>query len=231
MHLITSTKHHGHSYMPMGFSCSPLYFFHFQLPYLQNIFEHPGWLMDFLRDGGMPRLENIVDPEKGPLKLMDVGSALSRAVMTWEDLRWIRDVWKGPIIIKGVLIDEDAKRAVNEGAAAIVVSNHGGRQLDCVSASLRALPEVVAAVNGQAEILMDGGVRRGSDIVKALCLGARAVLIGRAYAYGLAAAGQAGVARALQILRVDVDRTLRLLGCPSVTALNTSYLSAGRGPR
>jgi len=202
-----------------------------KLPYLQNIFEHPGWLMDFLRDGGMPRLENIVDPEKGPLKLMDVGSALSRAVMTWEDLRWIRDVWKGPIIIKGVLIDEDAKRAVNEGAAAIVVSNHGGRQLDCVSASLRALPEVVAAVNGQAEILMDGGVRRGSDIVKALCLGARAVLIGRAYAYGLAAAGQAGVARALQILRVDVDRTLRLLGCPSVTALNTSYLSAGRGPR
>ena len=109
--------------------------------------------------------------------------------------------------MKGVLIAEDAKRAVDEGAAAIVVSNHGGRQLDCVSPSLRALPEVVAAVNGRAEILMDGGVRRGSDVVKALCLGARAVLIGRAYAYGLAAAGQAGVARALESLRADVDRT------------------------
>jgi L-lactate dehydrogenase (cytochrome) len=122
-------------------------------------------------------------------------------------LKWIRDLWKGPIVVKGVLIAEDAKRAVDEGAAAIVVSNHGGRQLDCVSPSLRALPEVVAAVNGRAEILMDGGVRRGSDVVKALCLGARAVLIGRAYAYGLAAAGQAGVARALESLRADVDRT------------------------
>ena len=117
-----------------------------KLPYLRNIFAHPGWLMDFLRDGGMPRLENIVDPEKGPMQLMDVGSALSRAVMTWEDLQWIRDVWKGPILVKGVLTGEDAKRAVDQGAAAIVVSNHGGRQLDCVSASLCALPEVVAAV-------------------------------------------------------------------------------------
>jgi len=127
-----------------------------------------------------------------------------------------------------VLIAEDAKRAVDEGAAAIVVSNHGGRQLDCVSPSLRALPEVVAAVNGRAEILMDGGVRRGSDVVKALCLGARAVLIGRAYAYGLAAAGQAGVARALEILRADVDRTMRLLGCSSVAALDATYLNRTR---
>jgi L-lactate dehydrogenase (cytochrome) len=197
-----------------------------KLPYLQNIFAHPGWLMDFLGDGGMPRLENVVVPGEGPMSLMDVGSALSRAVVTWEDLKWIREIWKGPVIIKGVLTGEDGKRAVDEGAAAVVVSNHGGRQLDCVSASLRALPEVIAAVNGQAEVLMDGGVRRGGDIVKALCLGARAVLIGRAYAYGLAAAGQAGVARALEILRADVDRTLRLLGCPSVTALDGSYLRA-----
>src|SRR5882724_11349121 len=195
-----------------------------KLPYYQNILQHPGWLMAFLRDGGMPRLENVVIPEKGPMSLMDVGSALSRAVVTWEDLKWIREIWRGPIIIKGVLTGDDAKRSVDEGAAAIVVSNHGGRQLDCVSSSLRALPEVVAAVNGRTEILMDGGVRRGSDIVKALCLGARAVLIGRAYAYGLAAAGQAGVARALEILRADVDRTLKLLGCPSVAALDASYL-------
>jgi len=199
-----------------------------KLPYLSDVFEHPGWLLSFLRDGGMPRLENIVIPGQGPMSLVDVSSALSRAVVTWEDLKWIRDLWKGPIVVKGVLIAEDAKRAVDEGAAAIVVSNHGGRQLDCVSPSLRALPEVVAAVNGRAEILMDGGVRRGSDVVKALCLGARAVLIGRAYAYGLAAAGQAGVARALEILRADVDRTMRLLGCSSVAALDATYLNRTR---
>jgi isopentenyl diphosphate isomerase/L-lactate dehydrogenase-like FMN-dependent dehydrogenase len=106
----------------------------------------------------------------------------------------------------------------------VVVSNHGGRQLDSVSATLRALPEIVAAVNGQIEVLMDGGVRRGSDIVKAICLGARAVLIGRAYAYGLAAAGQPGVARAIEILRSDMERTLRLLGCASIAALDRSFI-------
>jgi L-lactate dehydrogenase (cytochrome) len=111
------------------------------------------------------------------------------------------------------------------GAAAVVVSNHGGRQLDGVAASLRALPEVVAAVNGRAEVLMDGGVRRGADIVKAICLGARAVLCGRAYAYGLAGSGEAGVAQALEILRADVERTLRLLGCASIAALDRSYVS------
>jgi isopentenyl diphosphate isomerase/L-lactate dehydrogenase-like FMN-dependent dehydrogenase len=110
----------------------------------------------------------------------------------------------------------------------VVVSNHGGRQLDCVPASLRVLPEVVKAVNGQAEVLMDGGVRRGTDIVKAICLGARAVLCGRAYAYGLAAAGEAGVARAIEILRADLERTLRLLGCPSIAALDRSYLNVPR---
>jgi len=131
----------------------------------------------------------------------------------------------GPIVIKGVLTGDDARRAVDAGAAAVVVSNHGGRQLDGVPASLRVLPEVVTAVNGQAEVLMDGGIRRGADIAKALCLGARAVLCGRAYAYGLAAAGQAGVARALEILRTDLERTLKLLGCSSVAALDRSYVN------
>jgi isopentenyl diphosphate isomerase/L-lactate dehydrogenase-like FMN-dependent dehydrogenase len=145
--------------------------------------------------------------------------------VTWQDLRWIRELWPGPIVVKGLLIGDDARRAVDEGAAAVVVSNHGARQLDSVSSSLRALPEVVAAVRGQCEVLMDGGIRRGSDIVKAVCLGARAVLIGRAYAYGLAAAGHPGVARALGILRSDVERTLRLLGCPSVAELNQSYIA------
>jgi len=195
-----------------------------KIPFVPNILAHPRWLLSFLADGGMPKLENIVVPGQGPMPLLDVGSALAKATVTWEDLRWIRELWPGPIVVKGLLIGDDARRAVDEGAAAVVVSNHGGRQLDSVSPTLRALPEVVAAVNGQAEVLMDGGVRRGSDIVKAICLGARAVLVGRAYAYGLAAAGHAGVARAIEILRSDVERTVRLLGCPSLAALDRSYV-------
>jgi isopentenyl diphosphate isomerase/L-lactate dehydrogenase-like FMN-dependent dehydrogenase len=195
-----------------------------KIPYLPELLAHPRWLAAFLADGGVPKLENIIIPGEGPMKLIDVGKALTNAVVTWEDLRWIRDVWTGPIVVKGVLTGDDAKRAVDAGAAALIVSNHGGRQLDMVSATARALPEVLAAVDGRIEVLMDGGIRRGSDIVKAVCLGARAVLVGRAYAYGLAAAGYPGVARALQILRADVDRTLKLLGCPSIAALDRSYL-------
>jgi isopentenyl diphosphate isomerase/L-lactate dehydrogenase-like FMN-dependent dehydrogenase len=195
-----------------------------RIPYIPQVLARPSWLASFLLDGAVPRLENIVIPGKGPMPMIDVTVALARSVATWEDLRWIREAWQGPIIVKGVLTADDAKRAADEGAAAVVVSNHGGRQLDCVSSTLRALPDIVAAVGGQMEVLMDGGIRRGSDIVKALCLGARAVLIGRAYAYGLGAAGEAGVARALEILREDVERTLRLLGCPSVAALGPSYI-------
>ena len=118
---------------------------------------------------------------------------------------------------------------MDEGASAIVVSNHGGRQLDGVSATIRALPEVVAAVGGgKTEVLLDGGIRRGSDVVKALCLGARAVLVGRAYAYGLAAAGGPGVTRAIDILRADVVRTMKLLGCKSTAELDRSYVSCDR---
>jgi len=199
-----------------------------KIPYIPNLLMHPGWLAGFLMDGGTPDLQNIVEPGRGPMPLMDVSAALARAVVTWEDLRWLRKLWPGPMVIKGVLTGEDARRAVAEGAAAVVVSNHGGRQLDCVSATLRALPEIVAAVGGRVEVLMDGGIRRGSDIVKALCLGARAVLIGRAYAYGLAAAGLPGVARAIEILRTDIERTLLLLGCPSLQALDQSYVRAPR---
>jgi L-lactate dehydrogenase (cytochrome) len=181
-----------------------------------------------LLDGGVRPLPNAVVPGSGPMPLIDVAAALAASTIAWEDLRWIRDVWRGPVIIKGVLTGEDARRAVDEGASAVVVSNHGGRQLDGVQATLRALPEIVSAVNGQIEVLMDGGIRRGADVVKALCLGARAVLCGRAYAYGLAAAGEAGVARALEILRTDLERTMRLLGCPSVSDLDRSYISCHR---
>ena len=196
-----------------------------KLPFLPQVLSRPGWLLRFLLDGGMPPLPNVVIPGEGPMPLVDVNAALGSSTVTWQDLRWIRDLWRGPMVIKGVLTGDDARRAIDEGAAALVVSNHGARQLDCVPASLRALPEVVAAVNGRIEVLMDGGIRRGSDIVKAICLGARAVLCGRAYAYGLAAAGEAGITRALEILRIDLERTLRLLGCPSVAALDRSYVN------
>jgi L-lactate dehydrogenase (cytochrome) len=196
-----------------------------KLPYLPQILSRPGWLIGFLRDGGIPALPNVVVPGKGPMPLIDVAAALAESAVTWRDLAWIRELWRGPIVVKGVLTADDARRAVDQGAAAISVSNHGGRQLDCVPSSLRALPEIVAAVHDQTEILLDGGIRRGTDIVKALSLGARAVLCGRAYAYGLAAAGEAGVNRAIEILRADLDRTLRLLGCPSVTDLDPSYVN------
>ena len=195
-----------------------------KIPYLPELLSHPGWVAGFLLDGGVPRLPNVVVPGQGPMPMTDVGAALARATVTWEDFHWIRQVWKGPILVKGILIGDDARKAVDHGAAAVVVSNHGGRQLDGTSSTLQVLPEIVKAVNGGAEVLMDGGIRRGSDIVKALCLGASAVLIGRAYAYGLSAAGRAGVARALEILRADVERTLKLLGCSSVSQLGRSYV-------
>ena len=170
------------------------------------------------------KFPNIVIPGKGPMLYADVTAALEQSVVTWADLKWIREAWKGPIVIKGVHTDDDARRAVDEGAEALVVSNHGGRQLDRVPPTLQILPEVVAAVGDRIEVLFDGGIRRGSDIVKALCLGARAVMIGRAYAYGLGAAGAAGVTRAIEILHADLIRTLKLLGCASIADLDPSFV-------
>jgi L-lactate dehydrogenase (cytochrome) len=194
------------------------------LPYMPQVLARPGWLAGMLSDGGMMQFPNVMLPGRGPMPYADVGAALETAAVTWRDFDWIRRSWPGPIIVKGVLTADDTRRAMDKGAAAVVVSNHGGRQLDSVSATLRALPEVVAAANGRIEVLMDGGIRRGSDIVKAICLGARAVLIGRAYAYGLGAAGGPGVTRAIEILRADVIRTLKLLGCPAIGALDRSWV-------
>jgi len=194
-----------------------------QLPYLPQFLARPRWLISYLRDGGLMHFPNVILPE-GPMPYADVTAMLAAACVTWKDLRWIREAWGGPIIIKGVHRGDDARRAVDEGAVAVIVSNHGGRQLDGVHATIRVLPEVVAAVGGRAEVLLDGGVRRGADALKAVCLGARAVLIGRAYAYGLGAAGTAGVARALEILRADVLRTMKLLGVSSVGELDRSLV-------
>ena len=196
-----------------------------KIPFAPQILMRPGWLAAYLRDGGVPDLPNIVVPGRGPMPLLDVTAALAQSAFVWEDLKWIRQSWSGPIVIKGILTGDDARRAVDEGASAVIVSNHGGRQLDGVQATLRALPEVVEAIGKRAEVLMDGGVRRGGDVVKALCLGARAVLIGRAYAYALAAFGEAGVSRALSILKEDVFRTMRLLGCRSIAELDRSWIN------
>jgi isopentenyl diphosphate isomerase/L-lactate dehydrogenase-like FMN-dependent dehydrogenase len=195
-----------------------------KLPFVSQLLIKPGWLARFLSDGGLMKFENVVIPGKGPMLYADVTAALEDSVVTWSDLEWIQRAWGGPIVIKGVHTADDARRAVDVGAKALVVSNHGGRQLDNVAPTLRILPEVAASVGDQIEVLLDGGIRRGSDIVKALCLGARAVMVGRAYAYGLGAAGGAGVARAIEILRADLIRTLKLLGCPSVAELDQSYV-------
>src|SRR5579864_5028447 len=210
--------HHNHTSVLLG--DNPFA----KLPYLPNILAHPAWLVDFLRDGGVHPLPNIVTPGVGPMRLRDVGSLIRRS-FSWDDLPWIREVWPGPIVFKGVLTAEDARRCLDHGAAGLVVSNHGGRQLESSPATLRALPEIVAAVDGRAEVLLDGGIRRGTDVIKAVCLGARAVLVGRAYAYGLGAAGEAGVARALEIFKADLMRNLKLLGCAAVSALDRSYVN------
>src|SRR6266542_677390 len=194
------------------------------LPFVIQLLTKPRWLAGFLADGGLMKFPNVVLPGKGPMLYADVTAALEQSVVTWEDLKWIRQAWSGPIVIRGIHTGDDARRAADTGADALVVSNHGGRQLDGVAPSLRMLPEVLAAVGDRFEVLLDGGIRRGSDIVKALCLGARAVLVGRAYAYGLGAAGEAGVVRAIEILRADLIRTLKLLGCASIAELDRSYV-------
>lgn len=193
------------------------------LPYLPQIVTRPRWLLDFFSDGGLMSFPNIVLPE-GPMGYGDIGAQLEAAAVSWDDLRWISEAWSGPIVVKGVHTADDARQAVDRGASAVVVSNHGGRQLDGVAPTLRVLPEVVAAVGDQAEVLLDGGVRRGGDVAKALALGARAVLVGRAYAYGLAAGGEAGVSKAIEILRSELVRTMKLLGCGSLSELSPAYL-------
>src|SRR5688572_32836799 len=193
------------------------------VPHLGQMLVRPGWLYNFFGDGGLMNFPNIVLAD-GPMGYADVGAALESSATSVEDFKWIRDAWSGPIVAKGVHTADDARRAVDEGVAAIVVSNHGARQLDGVAPTIRVLPEVVQAVNGRTEILLDGGIRRGSDVVKALCMGARAVLVGRAYAYGLGAGGQAGVSRAIELLKTDVIRTMKLLGCAAIKDLDGSYV-------
>ncbi|MER6680187.1 pre-mycofactocin synthase MftD [Streptomyces olivaceoviridis] len=182
----------------------------------------PRWLLDFLRSRGLPDLTapNLTDPgQDAPTFFGAYGEWMQTPPPSWEDVRWLRAQWDGPFLLKGVCRVDDALRAVDAGVTAISVSNHGGNNLDSTPAPIRALPAVAEAVGNQVEVLLDGGIRRGSDVVKALALGAKAVMIGRAYLWGLAAGGQSGVENVLDILRGGIDSALLGLGRSSVHEL------------
>jgi len=183
---------------------------------------HPRWLLGYARTRRLPELTvpNMVDDgERPPTFFGSYGQWLGTPPPTWADVQWLREQWDGPFLLKGVIRVDEARRAVDAGVSAISVSNHGGNNLDGTPATIRALPAIAQAVGDQVEVLLDGGIRRGSDVVKALALGARAVLIGRAYLWGLAAGGQAGVQNVLDVLRNGIDSTLLALGRGSVHEL------------
>ncbi|HLH81862.1 MAG TPA: pre-mycofactocin synthase MftD [Trebonia sp.] len=192
------------------------------LRYAPQGLSRPGYLLDWLRHGGLPDLTvpNMALPgEPAPGFFAAYRSWMTVPPPAWDDIAWLRERWGGPFMVKGVMRAEDARRAVDAGATAISVSNHGGNNLDGTPAAIRALPGVVAAVGGRAEVVLDGGIRRGGDVVKALALGARAVMIGRACLWGLAAAGPAGVRNVFDILRGGIGSALLALGRPSVRDL------------
>ncbi|RAP63352.1 alpha-hydroxy-acid oxidizing enzyme [Achromobacter sp. HZ01] len=189
---------------------------------LLDLAAHPGWCWRMLRHGG-PQLKNLAVSSNARENITEQASALSRQMdlaLSWDDVAWLRRVWRGRIVIKGIQGLADARRARARGVDGIVLSNHGGRQLESAPCPLEILPEVAAELGRSLEIMVDGGVRRGSDIAKAVALGARAVLLGRAPLYGLAGRGPAGAHEVLAILRTELENTLRLLGRSRIDALN-----------
>ena len=193
-----------------------------------DVLRHPRWMANVLWPRGMPRFANLGDllpPGQNSVKgaTITLGQQLDPS-LSWDDIQWLRDLWPNRLIIKGVLSAPDALRAVQVGADGIVLSNHGGRQLDGAVSPMEVLPEVVQQVDGRLAVMLDGGFRRGSEILKAIALGADAVLLGRATTYGLAAGGQRGAERAIEILKTEVDRTLGLLGCSDIARLDARYL-------
>ena len=188
-----------------------------------DMLRHPRWLWRTFVTPGMPRFRNL-EGYLPPSATTALGGAtvippLFEATIQWDDITWIRQLWRGRLLIKGVLSVSDAERAAALGCDGIVLSNHGGRQLDYCVAPIEVLPQITRAVGQRLTILIDSGFRRGSDVVKALALGAKAVMIGRATLYGLAAGGEAGVDRALAMLTTEIDRVLGQLGCNSITEL------------
>jgi L-lactate dehydrogenase (cytochrome) len=191
--------------------------------YVPPLIRKPRWLARRMLDGLVPRVENVLLDDGRPEYLW---KDIRPRTLAWEDFAWLRECWKGQVMVKGVLTAEDARRALDVGVDAIVVSNHGGRQLDGVHATLEVLPEIVNAVAGRCEVLLDGGIRRGNDVVKALSLGAKAVLIGRPWMYALGGAGEPGVTRLLEIFRRDLERDLQLMGCAKVSELGRDCVDA-----
>jgi len=193
--------------------------------YAPQVLRRPAWLWRFVKTGHIPDLTvpNLNPPgSKAPTFFEAYGQWYQSALPTWEDIAWLREEWGGPFMVKGITRVDDARRAVDAGVSAISVSNHGGNNLDGTPATIRALPAVVEAVGDQIEVVLDGGIRRGSDVVKALAFGARAVMIGRAYLWGLGANGQAGVENVLDILRSGIDSAVLGLGHSSVHDLSPS---------
>jgi L-lactate dehydrogenase (cytochrome) len=196
--------------------------------YAPQVLLKPRWLLDFARTGKIPDLTvpNMV-PNPGdpaPTFFGAYGMWMQSPMPTWEDVAWLREQWGGPFMLKGVMRVDDAQRAVDAGVTAISVSNHGGNNLDGTPASIRLLPSVAEAVGNQVEVLLDGGIRRGSDVAKALALGAKAVMIGRAYLWGLAANGQAGVENVLDLLRDGLGSAMVGLGKPNAADLSREDL-------
>ena len=193
---------------------------------LLDFVRHPRWLSDIIRLG-MPVMENLVGLETKATNSNAIASSVGRNYdpsFNWDALQKIRDSWPRKLIIKGILASEDAVRVATMGCDAVVVSNHGGRQLDGAVATIDALPGVIQAVNGRIPVLVDGGVRRGSDIFKALAMGAEGVMLGRATLFGVAAAGEAGASRSIAILKDEFIRTMQLCGTRSTNAVNSSVL-------
>lgn len=194
----------------------------------------PKWLWDFAKTGKVPDLTtpNLAAPGQQPPTFFGAyGQWMGTPLPTWEDVAWLREQWGGPFMLKGVMRVDDAKRALDAGCSAISVSNHGGNNLDGTPAPIRALPAIAEAVGDQLEVVLDGGIRRGSDVVKALALGARAVMIGRAYLWGLSANGQAGVENVLDILRGGIDSAVLGLGHKSIHDLSPNDLVIPEGFR
>ena len=191
-----------------------------------DLMRCPRWTAHILRHG-VPKMQNLIEGSHTDTTVASLANLMTRnmdAALDWGAVASLRELWPGKMIIKGILSPQDADLAVRAGFDAISISNHGGRQLDGAISAIRALPHIVAAIGGRAELYLDGGVRRGSDIAKALALGARAVTIGRATLYGVAAAGEAGARASLSILAAELDRCLALLGCPAASNLDRSFV-------
>nr|WP_294509468.1 alpha-hydroxy acid oxidase [uncultured Rhodopila sp.] len=207
--------------------------FHPTWRFTADIMRHPTWfatvLLKYLRTIGMPRMENYPDPYRRPITT-DPGTreVMRQDSLNWEDIRIFRDRWPGILMLKGINRVDDALKAVGYGVDGLIVSNHGGRNMDSAAATIDMLPDIAEAVGDKATVLLDSGVRRGSDIVKAVALGAKCVLTGRATLYGTAVGGEAGASKAVDIIRTEMDKTMAYTGCNRVDEISTDIFFANR---